>query len=206
MEEDLVSVTIEGKGGSVRVYIPEAEALRLANITGCVVRLERVYTPAQIMTMAPRPKGSTVQGSAPERILQRMSGSPERTFRSADFLDLGLEAVRIRSVLHRLATASKKIERVAEGSYRIRRGVGANSGSPAASPELPASGVTSQANVMAFLRKHPGTAFRVAEVTRGMGLSADFHPSIRSSLKRLVDKGDVKATDGQFTLSTEEAA
>jgi hypothetical protein len=196
---DLVSVTVEGKSGSVRVYIPEADALRLANVTGCVVRLERVYTPAS--TAASRPKAATAQGSAPERIFQRMSASPDRSFRAADFTDLGIELKHIRSVLHRLATESKKIERPGEGLYRVRR-VGAVAAKTVEAPSGSArGGETSQANVMAFMRKHPGTPFRAAEVASGMGLSAGFRPSIASSLKRLVAKGDVTHAGAQFTLS-----
>jgi hypothetical protein len=199
---DLVSVTIEGKGGSVRVFIRAGEASQLANATGCIVRVEHVYRPAQATPSAPRPQGSTVEGSIPGRVLQRMSASPARSFRAADFHDLGLDVKRIHSALFRLAK-SKKIQRVGSGLFRVRREGAAKASAVATTNNGAPTGATSQANVMAFMRKHPATPMRAMEVTRGMGLTGDLRPAIASSLKRLASKGDVTRAGGQFTLSEE---
>jgi hypothetical protein len=197
---DLASVVIDNeKGQTVRAFISEADASRLANITGCVIRVERIFVPDKAAPAAPRPKGSTVEGSVTERVLKRMAENPERTFRAGDFADLGLPSKRIHSALFRLRTESKKIRRVASGAFKLARTTEKTTRNVSAPSEAVSGGATSQTNVMAFMRKHPGTPLRAGEVATGMGLTSKFRPSISSSLKRLVTKGDLTKSGSQFT-------
>lgn len=61
----LISVTIEGKSGFVRALVYEAAIPSLANVTGCTVRYELVFTPDALV---PAPKAKPPRPLSPKEM------------------------------------------------------------------------------------------------------------------------------------------
>ena len=131
---------------------------------------------------APLARGQRVVGSAPERVLVRMTAEPHRVFTPPDFADLGLPDKQIWNALHRLSSEESAVDRLSKGRYRLRD----QSITAAPVAELPAP--TAGSKVLTFMQQHPGAWMRAAEVTKGMGLDPDRKGAIAASLSRLAPK------------------
>ncbi len=178
----------------LRVYLENAEdARRLADETsqrvsvvyepgikrhdpiGPAARAKRLITP--ISTIIPPP----LTGSLPEQVRARINADPTRTFRVANFADLG-DKKRINAILFRLKVTNQ-IDRPSRGEFRARRGA-----APAQDATAVRRGLTGNAMVLGYMRDHAGEWLRTMDVVRGMGFNEDRRGAVGAALGRLADE------------------
>lgn len=152
-------------------------------------------------------------GRIPDLILDRINGSPARSFKAEDFADItGGDVKPIFTALTRLAKPTKtgpaRITKLSRGLFQAF--------TKSAPPPQPngvqahaaqAGGATAASKVLDYVRQHPGKWLNTRAVTEGMGLSIEEHRgAVQAALGRLATKGLVEKARGDFRFTEKKEA
>lgn len=174
------------------------EVRRVGDRMGCRVRiLDAVYEPTGARATLAAKNGSANGTAVPlsprelrDQVLLRANAQPARTFKVADFLDLGSKK-DVAAALHYL-WKRKKINRPRRGEYQSKRS------GPATKSTALERGATGNGPVLAFMKEHAGEWLNAAAVTKGMGLPDDRKGAIAAALARLAPRYLQKRKGGYF--------